>query len=159
MSNEILDFSSLEPQSVSFEYKGQQYVLNEATGDVARKFNNERISRITYGPDGNVSSIRDMGDLELKLVSMCTTTKNGDRIPETVVGSWPSRMVNKLYDKALDISGLRESETGLSRVLTLLTDNSGPVEVKELTDWLRSQNDDLINSELDAFNKEQKIKE
>jgi len=153
-----LDFSDLEPTSVPFTYQGQNYLLKEATGDTVRRFNNERARRLTYGENGNVTSIQDMGDLEIKLLSMCITTAEGNKLPESVIGSWPSRMVSKLYVTAQEISYMIEPESAFSTLLENLND-LGPEEESRMVTWMKSLKNDEINRELRIYERNKKAKE
>lgn len=131
-----LDFSDLTPQSVEFEYEGHKYVLREATGAVAKKFNNERASRIQYGPNGTIVGIHNLGDLEVLLVQYCLETESGDKLPTSIIEKWPHRMVKKLYETAETISGLKEPDPVQGEFYAALSRTDSPVDKKAFADWV-----------------------
>lgn len=162
MGTQQLDFSDLEPQTVSFECQGQSYVLHEATGGVAKRFNNERAKRVKYGPSGNVSQIGDIGDLEPLLVSLCLKTAAGDNIPVTVIEKWPSRMVKKLYETVEEISGLKEPNAAFSQLIDALESPESPITPEDFCSWVRSLSDEgykALKAEVAEIDKEETVKE
>jgi hypothetical protein len=132
-----LDLSDLTPIQIPFEYEGKPYVLHEASGAVARKFNNERSNRVEYGPEGKVTRTRDMADIVPMLVAGCVKTAGGSNVPQTVIESWNDRTVKKLYDKARKISFMEGVAT--EHQLAKLVDEPGfPCDKKAFVDFVHS---------------------
>jgi hypothetical protein len=111
-----LDFDtedSLTPIEVPVKYKGEHYVLKEATEEESRRYRNMRLRNIKYGPGGEITSLEGMADLSSFLVSLCLwkLTADGQRKPVSVaiIRQWPARIVDKLAERAKEISWLDES--------------------------------------------------
>jgi hypothetical protein len=116
------NFDDLTPFEVPVTYKGKKYVLREASEDARCKYRNSLMGSAKLGPDGKPVSISGMADCEPLLVSLCLCQVNGDGsirldtsgnpslLPLLTIRSWPSRIVKRLYEKAKDISDLKEEE-------------------------------------------------
>jgi hypothetical protein len=133
MSNEF-DFSSLEEIRIPVVGPdGLRYVLCEASGEAAVQFNNFRASCVRF-TDGKLSSVKGPGAGEALLVSLCLfpakveTSEDGEEkweplktiagqngrdqlnnIDQAVIRSWPSKIQKKLFDRALKISEIDET--------------------------------------------------
>ena len=100
-----LIFEQLTPIEVPVQLAGDSYLLREASGEAAAKFNNARTACYDYMA-GKLSKIHDTGDLEPLLVALCIFTHDGKPVPESTVRGWPARIVTALFEKAKEISGL-----------------------------------------------------
>lgn len=120
MPNESeLDFLSLSsPIEVPVKNLfGKNYVLREASGDVACRFQNKRAKCMRFGTDGKTASIDNIADVDPELLSMCLFGEN-DKTPNLydkpvslpTIRAWPSRIVKKLVEKAKEISELEDTE-------------------------------------------------
>jgi hypothetical protein len=111
-------FDSLEPQEVPVTIAGKQYVLREASEDVACKFRNAamRAARMT---EGKVVGVDGLADAEPVLVGGCLFEKvESEHKGETKVGwaavgvaavrTWPARIVKPLFERAKAMSDLAE---------------------------------------------------
>lgn len=92
-----------------------KYILREADADQVRQWKNANV-RSAKMVDGKFVSVGDVADSELLLVSMCLTELcvGGEelrQVPITVLRSWPAKIVSQLYDRASEISGLKEVDT------------------------------------------------
>ncbi len=122
------DFGSLEVIEVPVVGPdGKPYVLREANGDVAARFNNARGKCVQFR-DGGMSAVDGQGDLEIFLVSLClfhvnqnaanwnledqsTWTADLKRsVNGPVIRSWLERVVKPLFQKAKEISEIDEAE-------------------------------------------------
>lgn len=99
-----IDLSDLTLIEIPFEYGGKSYVLREATGAVARKYNNERTNRLTYNAEGRIASSRDLADTIPMLVAGCVFTAEGNAIPQSVIETWPDRLVKRLFNTIRKVS-------------------------------------------------------
>lgn len=108
---EELVFDSTNLIELPVRVGSTKYVLREASGDAACKFQNARVSRYIYNDDGKLKGLRDMADLEPFLVSLCLFMEDkATPISEVTIRSWPQRIQSKLFDKAKAISGLDETD-------------------------------------------------
>ena len=102
---------------------GDQYVLREASEDVAKRFRNRTMAGAKVDSDGNITrSLDGMADLEPLLVAGCLFKKNPKQkdnggpvfdvpVSDAEVGRMPARFVRKLFVRAKEISGIDERET------------------------------------------------
>lgn len=137
---DAFDFSNIVIQEIPVQGPdGKEYILREATGAAAKKFNNARTGGIEL-KDGKPAGLHDVGDLEPLLVSLCLFGEPGARpVTQKFVESWPARVVTKLYDKAreismLDASGANPVKTAFERALLL---RDSPVELSAMTEFIK----------------------
>lgn len=123
---------------VPFTYKGEKYELREATGLAAKRYTNEKSSRLTFGPNGKFQSARDLGDLEPLLVALCCFDSNDQQVPLNVVDGWPSRMVNRLFKEAKRISDIDVDDDAKSQLFKALERSDAPVSTTSLRSWVKS---------------------
>ena len=144
MSTEInLDFSDLQPIEIPFEYNGKKYILREASGAVAKRFNNERTNRVKYGLTGRAESFRDIADLAPLLVSLCVTTESGQAIPQTVIETWNDKVIQRLFKTAKEISFLEDKVFDAGTVVeSLLKEASCPINADEFRAWVLTLSDE-----------------
>ena len=108
--NLMFDFSNLEPIRIPVIGPDKvRYVLVEASGAAAKKYNNARASSVTLGPDGKTQRIDNIGDLEPLLVSLCLQAEDGKPIHQAAIEKWPAHVIKQLFNKAKEISRLDES--------------------------------------------------
>jgi len=137
---EPMVFEDLALIEVPVTIGGQQYVLREANGDAACKFQNARVARYEYNDEGKLVKLRDMADLEPILVSLCLFKQEDmSPVPEAVIRSWPGKIQGKLYDRAKEISGLDETED-------LATMEKQLVNLQKRIDKMRKVGDPVKNS-------------
>lgn len=122
MSENEFDFSGLEVQQQKVTGPdGKDYLLVEASGDSAVRFNNARAACVRL-ENGKVAGVGKTGSLEPLLVSLCLfeTTLTGDPgkvVPEGRIRQWPSKVQTKLYAKALEISELNEDADDIDKLI------------------------------------------
>jgi len=122
MSNVPLNFEDLTPAEVPVSIAGRHYVLREATGDAAVKYQNA-VTKCSRFTDGKFSGIQgSLADTQPLLVSLClfdVEHLQGSTDPklvakpvaEHVIRSWPYRIQRSLFDRAKELSGLADEET------------------------------------------------
>jgi hypothetical protein len=136
---EITIFDDLVPQEFVFEYLGKRYVLHEASGAIAKKFQNERTNRFKLNSNGKIEGVRDAADLAPMLVAWLCKTSEGSSLPQTLIESWPDRLVQKLFQKAKEISGIDEAVlTPADIVSSLLKEPGCPIDKKEFSEWIKT---------------------
>ena len=108
---EELVFESLDCIEIPVIVGNQKYILREANGDTAVKFQNARLAKHEYNEEGRLVRLKDTADLEPFLVSMCLF-KEDDNTPvsEDTLRNWPSHISSKLFDTAKKISHIDETE-------------------------------------------------
>ncbi len=110
------DFNDLTLIEIPVSVDGKDFILREADGDTAKKYQNALLGSFTLGPEGKPSKIAGLANVEPMLVSLCLfpVDANGNtskqHVQESVVGKWPSRVVKKLYEKAKEISEIDKTE-------------------------------------------------
>ena len=130
------DFSDLETVAeIPFTYKGEKYILKEANSKVGAIFNNEKVARITF-KNGKPAGMRLMGDLAAILVHHCTVVaETGKNVHPSVIAQWPNKMVEDLYDKAKEISGLQDESDLGKNLRRALNRPDSPVSLQNVRDW------------------------
>lgn len=111
------NFDEIAPIEVPITVKGERFILHEATGDAACKYGNAMSACYHYGPEGNISSITGMADVQPLLISLCLTKENGARVSEDVVRSWPARVQKSLFKRAKEISDLDVGDDALESLM------------------------------------------
>jgi hypothetical protein len=119
-----MDLGDLPAVEVKVRRGGKTYVLREADGEAARQYRNAAI-RAARMTDGEVTGIDGAADVEPLLVSLClyyandagtiTLAPNGlpDKrtlVPLGVIKSWTAAQQKSLFDRAVEISGLRDEQ-------------------------------------------------
>lgn len=107
----VFSEEDIVPVEIPVTIGKEHFVLREASGDAAVKFQNARMNRLTIGENGKPSSFKNMGDLEPYLVSLCLFTAKRKEpkldnilVPEVEIRSWKSHIQKKLFDTAKKIS-------------------------------------------------------
>jgi len=137
---EPMVFEDLALIEVPVTVGGQQYVLREANGDAACKFQNARVARYEYNDEGKLVRLRDTADLEPLLVSLCLFMQDGvTPVSEATVRSWPGKIQGKLFDRAKEISSIDEPED-------LATLEKQLVNLQKRIDQMKKLGDPLKNS-------------
>lgn len=138
-----LDFSDMEPFTIPFQVNGKNYELREPTCLAKKKYTNERLSRITFNK-GAVTSVRDLGDLEPLLVSLCTFEEGAKKhVDVSLVESWPGRITSKLFEAAKTIAFEKDQDDlPIVQLLEALSkETSAPISKKDFLDWVESLSD------------------
>lgn len=111
-----LDFDDDAPvqSEIPVTYQKTEYVLVEASGEVATRYQNA-IFRSSKLDDGKLVGMDGLADASLILVSGCLfPVKDGKRGPNVslaTVKSWPNRLVKQLFETARDMSDLGDNDT------------------------------------------------
>jgi hypothetical protein len=115
---EKLVFEDKDPIEVPVSVRGIDYVLCEATGDVAVKFANRKLENIQLGPGGKPQSVKGMGDVEPFLVSLCLFEAGSDGkadktkpVKATDIRKFSSKTMSALFAKAKEISEIDQPTT------------------------------------------------
>jgi hypothetical protein len=116
MSDE-LNFDDLSLIEVPVTIAGKKYVLREADEDTAAAYRNAAIAGARI-EDGQLTEMpSNLAGVQSLLVSRClfpcaeSGSPSSKPVPREVVGSWPSRIVKPLFERAKEISELDEDET------------------------------------------------
>lgn len=148
--NEVLDFSDLTRKEIKVLIQDETFYLQEATGAVAKRFDNLRLSKITF-VDGKPTAFSGVADLEPMLVSMCLfREKDGKRIPvdQKEIESWPARIQQTLFVKAKEISGLDKPEVPYVSLINEAFEHpeapATPTQIIEWIDALKDEKYDVI---------------
>lgn len=117
----VFEDVDVTPVEVPVKIGGVDYILRSANGDTTIKYRNAQMAATRLGPDGKVCGLDGMADVEPLLVSMCLKRKiPNEKIPgewklahvsEADVRAWPPKVLEKLYDTARVISGLKDDES------------------------------------------------
>ncbi len=149
MSEMSFDLTATE---VPVTIDGEDYVLREASGDTACRYQNAQVAcmRMT---DGQVSKVTAIADTQPLLVSLCLVKlvqkPDSDEpelrrpVPISTVRGWPSRVVKDLFERAKEISGLEEAVTERELLGSVLALPDSPLAMDQLRDWVGSQDQEL----------------
>ncbi|MCK9571408.1 kinetochore protein SPC24 [Candidatus Pacearchaeota archaeon] len=120
--SEEFNFDDLTTIEIPVKYKGESYVLREASEASTCQYENAKAKCVKMA-DGKFAGIDGpMADTEPLLVSLCLFDSSGANVALTTIRSWPGRLVKKLFDKAKQISELdQQDEETLTKQLEALT--------------------------------------
>lgn len=108
MDGNDLDFSSLAPIELPVKYAGRDYVLREASEADAAEWRNAN-ARSARMQDGKVVGVDGIANSQALLVSRCLRdAATGKNVDVPTIRTWVSRAVKRIFDKAVEISDLRE---------------------------------------------------
>lgn len=116
----------LTPREVPVTIGKEQYLLVEATEDVACKFRNASLNNMKVD-DGKIVGMSGVADVEPLLVSMCLLKNVGNSmvpVDISTVRAWPSRIVKKLFETIKEISELGEGGENAKKSPSGGADNS-----------------------------------
>lgn len=121
--NEVMDFSDLTEVAIPVTLPdGTKCLLVEANGEITRQYRNLTINNAIFGVEGKISKLQNVADAESLLVGGCLykLDANGNRPPKPVgqafVLTLGNRIVKPLFEKAKDISDLREEEETIEQL-------------------------------------------
>ena len=104
----------LEKRVESFEWDNKKYTRREASAATGEKYRATVLECVTIGEDGKPSSFDGMAatsSLPTMLLGECVFPEGGDKpVGKSVIGKWPDRVVNELYNRLKEISELDETE-------------------------------------------------
>ena len=113
-----LDFSITwreVPVTITLGGEVKKYVLREASADAGTQWRNALMACSEIGEDEQgkprAKKMVGLANIEPLLVSLCLFDSEGKQVTETLVRSWPARIVAALYKKAAEISELIGGET------------------------------------------------
>ncbi len=110
------DFSDLKTAEKVLKYKGETYVVTEASTAAAVAYRNASLKCAKLS-DGKVIGMDGAADLEPLLVNLCTFKTNpaGERtmenVPITTIRSWPARIIKPVFEWIKEVSELSDNET------------------------------------------------
>lgn len=95
--------------------KGRNYVLKPLNAGSVATYKNKATSNVVLDDNGKVTSLGNTGELEPLAVHLALFYNdpsfdkiNGTRVPLAVVNSLPGKIVGKLAERVVAISGLQE---------------------------------------------------
>lgn len=134
---DLSDLDALEPIEIPFNYNGKEYTLREASGSAATFWRNRVTAATKMGPGGRVQGFKNLADTEPLLVHLCLfDNATGENVPENVVKGWPNRIMKRLYDMAIEISGLDDERDEVKVLRDVLERPDSPVSYDELNLFL-----------------------
>lgn len=109
------DFNfSLDERTFDINIAGQRYVIVEASEESAKRYKNTAMRATKFSDKGKPSGVDGLADVEPLLVSMCLfkVDEAGMRTPVqlSTILRWPHRVVAPIYQKARELSGLKDDE-------------------------------------------------
>lgn len=114
----IFDEASLERAEISVTVGRETYVLRQARGDVAIKYENALQACTRVGPDGKFAYVVGIAETPVILLAGCLFKKfekNGiteyKAVSEGTIKGWPPTIIDALFKRAKEISGLNRTGT------------------------------------------------
>jgi len=109
------DYTDAQVIQIPVKFSGAEYLLVEANGADAAEFRNHVTKNQLRDDEGNVTGMRNSGDLQLKLLGLCLFTvgedgKPGKRVEMVTIRKWPERVVKELFKTAMKISELIDDD-------------------------------------------------
>jgi hypothetical protein len=84
------------------------YTIRELPGGERDKFMNGMNKRIEMNPDGTPKGVRDHSEIMADLLFRCVFDEENNRIPISVVQTWPATLQEQWFRKAVALSGLNQ---------------------------------------------------
>lgn len=109
------DFNfSLDEQTFDLSVAGDKYVIVEASEEAAKRYKNTAMRATKFSDKGKPSGVDGLADVEPLLVSMCLFKVGVDGartpVPLATILKWPHRVVEPIYQKARELSGLKDQD-------------------------------------------------
>lgn len=152
MENYNLDFSEFEHQEIPVKVrmkdgKVKEYILRQATGSQARKYDNAQSERVVLSDEGEVISFKDVTGLSPFLLSMLLVRKNprpdeSEIVPESEIESWPDEIQQKVFEVAKSISKMNQRTELSELVVELFQHEDCPFSLAEIRKWLKTVSSD-----------------
>lgn len=106
-----LDFDSLELIRLPIKIKGVvKYYLQEADEASTAAWENKRLTSARFS-GGTFIGHGPMADGRKFLLSRCLYDLTDKLVPESLLNSWPAKVVDPLFEKLKEISGLNAVDT------------------------------------------------
>jgi hypothetical protein len=112
---DIYDFESLVTIEVPVKYKGRNYIMREATGEVVARYRDRMMQSARMNADGKIQGFDRLQETEMYLLSWCLFEVNGEggQVPVTYqhIKDWQNRVVSTLLKDLKLISEIEEPDT------------------------------------------------
>lgn len=143
MSSE-LDFGSLAVVELPVKINGEEFVLREISGGNHVKYKEAQFKCRHYSADGKTVTYIGLSELEPLLVHLCLFYKNSDKhVEQDKIGSWPARVQKKLFEKAREISLLKEESPEKRALKAVLAREDCPYDADEFEKYILSLEGDV----------------
>lgn len=113
MTEDNFDFDLTE-RTFPLKIQGEDYVLVEADEDSAKRYKNAAMRSTKFGAEGKPSGVDGLADIEPMFVSMCLfkldAVQNRHPVPLKTILSWPHRIIDPMYRKARELSGMKDDD-------------------------------------------------
>ena len=117
--SEALDLGSLEPRVIEVRTTRKTFWLIEPGEGALLIYRNAVAKALKVGRDGKAEAGEGLPDTQSLLVSICLheeIAENGKpavKVPVSlsIIRGWPHRTIEPLFDKALELSGLKIGKT------------------------------------------------
>lgn len=137
MSNEF-DFSEVEVQEIPVTMPDKKmFTLKEASGKVAKQHRNDLLKCTKFDNKGNVIGMTALASVEAQFVAGCLVDQDGKNPSHYYVEGFPARIQKKLYEKAKEISDLKEEDPLMDALEQALTQDGTPIQFEDLTDYIK----------------------
>ena len=144
------DDADLTPREVAVTYQKKSYVLREPDEDAAVAYRSMKLTGVEMAHDEatetrTIKSMQALSDIERVLVSKCLFTQEehakGDKgrpVSKDILGKWPARVVNPLFQQAKEMGNLDEDPKAeladLEKQVTKLQKRIDKLRAKEGTE-------------------------
>lgn len=138
------NFDSLEEIRIPVSIEGQKYVLKEADGEAAVLYRNATMKSFKLGSEGKPQSIDGLAEAEPLLVSKClfklVENRDTGEIKEAAVSLvWVKKLKNRilkpLFEKAQEISGLKDDSAERRALVEALKRDDAPISLRDFREW------------------------
>lgn len=132
-----------------------RYILREADGDTACRYQNANLERVQYSNDGKLVNIRGGADVQPFLISLCLFetdekgevrvsdhTKKEMRVSIETIRKWPNPVMRRLFNWVKENSDLGEEEETVEKLRKKLEE----AEKKEAEKKEAAKNDESFTT-------------
>lgn len=144
MSSEFdLDFSNYEHETLPIKIKNKNggvdsFTLVQATGAVARDFENAQTDAAIFNDQGKVIGFRDSARVVPILLCGCVLDSKGNPVTEKTVSGWPAEIQDRVFKAAKKLSKLEKEDEPLAQaVLKAFSRPDAPASLSKIRQWTK----------------------
>jgi len=120
----------------------EEFKLVSLTGQAATLYENARANCIRFDREGKPVGFQNIADVAPLLVSLCLKRLDGGSVSKSVIGTFPNKVLQKLFQTAQEMNELNK-ETRYSESLNkVFSQDDSPVDMEVVRNWLKAQDNE-----------------
>lgn len=131
------DYSAFSFTEIPVKVGSSSYTLKEASGKVARQHRNRQTECLIL-KDGKAVGVKNIADLDVLLLTGCLFDHKGNNVPQSVLDTWPGKIISGLAKKAKEISELQDVAPDRKQTLLAFQRLDAPCTLEQVREWMDS---------------------